>query len=176
MKIFSAKWFQFICVLTVLIAIYVWNLPKRNPASTDSPDVKLENTQIKTEMIQSIEWKDQGTDIQFLIHSKDPGFCDNWKTATIRLQAEGMGVSGDAPGARAVVACQQGRFEFMWPKQIELWKSPIEKTGDYIETPSRFYVGTIFIEGPAGQMKITNYEISAVRSETFDLTAQASAP
>lgn len=157
----------------LLVTGYLWTRQKRNLASAD-PAMQLEFAQIKTHMIQAIEWKDEGDHNLFRIESGDPEFCKNWSEAKIEMVAEGLGVSGDAPGAFAKAQCEQGRIQIQWPKHILKWNDPIQKTGDYIETPAQFYIGAIELQGEMGLMRISNYEISSVRSETFTLTLEPS--
>jgi hypothetical protein len=164
-------WGIVILAAVLVVGLYLSN-PKRNLASDQSESLKMEHVQIKTEMIQSLQWQDQGQDIQFRIEATDPEFCRKWSQASIILAADGMGVSGDTPGARATVACQDGHFEMRWPKQVSLWQGFIEKTGDYIEVPEKFYVSSVNIEGPMGHMSISSFEIQALRNQLFELVGQ----
>ena len=146
-----------------------WNMQKRMPAAKDRESLKLESAQIKTAMIQSIEWTDQADQTVFRISSADADFCKKWQLAEVHLSAEGMGVSGEAPAAMQSTKCVDGRFEMIWPKDLKQWKEGITKIGDYLETPSQMYVSQILIEGPFGQMHISAYEISAIRNAQFEL-------
>lgn len=160
-------------IIGVLLGLTVYLAsPKRHLASETSESQKLEYVQIKTSMIQDVQWQDDGDAMTFRIESADPEFCTKWSQASVSLAAEGMGVSGEAPGAKSVANCQAGRIEMKWPKQVGQWQEPIQKTGDYIETPEKFYVSEIALNGSMGQMKISNYEISSVRSQQFELNTR----
>jgi len=158
-----------VVVAVLVVAGYFWTRQKRELASADPKAIQLESAQIKTGAIQAIEWTEQGDDVLFQINSQDPEFCTKWSQVKVSLTAEGMGVSGEAPGATAVAKCNQGRFQILWPRQIQNWSDEIQKTGDYIEIPTRFYVSSIELTGSLGEMRISSYEISAIRSQTFDL-------
>lgn len=155
-------------VAALIVGGYFWNRQKRDLATAE-PGMKLEYAQIKTQMIQSIDWKDQGDQMLFQLESQDPEFCTQWNQVKVALAAEGMGVSGESPGAFATAKCEQGRIQMLWPKDIGKWTESIQKTGDYIETPSQFYISSIELSGAKGEMKISNFEISAIRSQKFDL-------
>jgi hypothetical protein len=161
-----------ISLLTVLaVGLHLWTNQRRQIASsTDEKSLAMQSAQIKTDMIRSIQWLEQSEQILFRIESSDPRFCENWKTAKISLAAEGMGVSGEAPGAEASVNCVQGRFDFAWPKRMAIWSESIHKTGDYIEMPARFYVNAIELVGASGSMKMSSYEIISIRGQNLDLT------
>jgi hypothetical protein len=162
------KWMLVLVVAALVIGGYFWNRQKRELASAE-PGIKLESAQIKTQMIQSLNWKDEGDHVAFQIESQDPEFCTQWSEAKVTLAAEGMGVSGESPGAQAMAKCEQGRIEMSWPKDIGSWNESIQKTGDYIETPSQFYVASVELSGAKGEMRISSYEISAIRNQKFEL-------
>jgi hypothetical protein len=167
---------KFLLLLIVLFGIsaglYFSRSPSRILASIDQQSLKLEYVQIKTEMINAIEWTEQSDQILFRLGSHDPDFCQKWTDLRIFLVADGMGVSGDSLGAVASVRCLDGGFEFVWPKQVQKWGTHIQKTGEYFEIPQSFYVHSIEINGAFGKMKISNYEISLVRNQLFELRPQ----
>jgi hypothetical protein len=170
MKNRKRLWILFSLIAIVAIALHFWTAQKRQLASSaDSQSLTAQSAQIKTDMIKSIQWTEQSDQFLFRIESSDPSFCENWKTARISVAAEGVGVSGEAPGAEVSVNCVQGRFEFVWPKRVASWSEPIRKTGDYIEVPTQFFVSAIELTGAAGPMKISSYEIALIRGQSFVL-------
>lgn len=171
MKFNAKQIFLFLGVM-LIAGIFYWSQQKRDLASDESQQAKAESAQMKSNMIQSIEWMDHGGRMSFLMALKDSEFCNQWQHAKIHLVADGMGVSGEAPGAVASMSCQDGKFEMMWPKRIAEWSEGIQKTGDYIEEPHQFYIGLIEVDGLAGTMKITNYEISAILGQNLELVME----
>lgn len=160
-----------IFVLVGAASLTFWNLQKRNlAASSEEPSLNAENAKMKTDMILALQWQDHQDEIILFLRPTDEKFCQNWQEMTASLEADGMGVSGEAPGAQATVACQDSGFEMKWPKQISKWPSDLKKTGEYFEIPSQMFVRSIEIQGPIGKMHISSYEFSMVRGQNFELT------
>jgi hypothetical protein len=164
--------FLLMAFVGILVGLHFFRNPSRFLASIDQKSSKLEHVQIKTEMINAIHWTEESDQILFHLVSQDSDFCQKWTDLRIFLVADGMGVSGDSPGANVAIKCLNGGFEFAWPKQIKQWDADIQKTGEYFEIPKSFYVQSIEISGAFGKMKISNYEISLVQNRLFELKPQ----
>lgn len=145
-------------------------LAHRTVASLNSPG-SWDSLKIKTQTIESIQWKDLGDKFSLQVSLPASMGCDAFSQASIFVRPEGLSEDGEVTSFELPVSCQGGHFSLELSKSIRDLKEKSLNQPDFFEIPKQFIISQIRLTGPSGKMAISGREIQHIKGQNYQFEA-----
>lgn len=134
----------------------------RGIASVGAEAGQLESVQIKKNTVSTITWQEQQGKIKFSLKLTDNFTCREFAQAIIFLQPEGISEDGEMPELEYSISCENGEFLTEFDASIRQLLDSSKTKPNFFERPEQLVVTRVVLEGAAGSMSISSYEIQAL--------------